>query len=402
MRCLLRGGLEAGFPKGPGKPELVLTNRRAGDSSRVPWQSVSGKGALREVNMVQRREFIAACIVAGMSGTAAWGASEGDEQRDLNWACEVVQTPPASLKRRAPVVTGVCLAHDESLLAVVGDDHLVSIYDLVSRKFRGTLQAHRDWVRAASFAPDRSTLATAGNDRMLFCWNPANWEQPLLLAQQPNAIFGLAFSPGGDSLASVGFSSTLFIYDMVNRQERRRLECPCEDMRAVAYSRDGELVAAGGRCGTVRVWEAASGKPAAEFKVHQQRIRSLQFNSRRQILSCGDDQVVALTDPFQPALSQQLPRQASKLFAVTLLDDQTCATSGSDNRIAIWDLETRKSLGSLKGHTGTVSCLSSGQQLLVSGSYDTQIRIWQRTAKVGQLTNPANQREDNSWSPRIR
>ncbi|MFO0527529.1 MAG: WD40 repeat domain-containing protein, partial [Planctomycetota bacterium] len=215
-------------------------------------------------------------------------------------------------------------------------------------------------------------------------------------------IFGLAFSPGGDSLASVGFSSTLFIYDMVNRQERRRLECPCEDMRAVAYSRDGELVAAGGRCGTVRVWEAASGKPAAEFKVHQQRIRSLQFNSRRQILSCGDDQVVALTDPFQPALSQQLPRQASKLFAVTLLDDQTCATSGSDNRIAIWDLETRKSLGSLKGHTGTVSCLSSGQQLLVSGSYDTQIRIWQRTAKVGQLTNPANQREDNSWSPRIR
>jgi WD40 repeat protein len=352
--------------------------------------------------MIKRREFIAACIACGLGGTAAWGGSRSDGLQELDWACEAIQTPSASLKRRAPVVTGVCLAPDESLVAVVGDDHLVSIYDLVSKKFRGALQAHRDWVRAASFAPDRSTLATAGNDRMLFCWNPANWEQPLLLAQQPNAIFGLAFSPNGESLATVGFSSTLFIYDMVNRQERRRLECPCEDMRAIAYSRDGELVAAGGRCGSVRVWESATGKQVAEYKVHQQRIRSLQFNSRRQILSCGDDQVVALTDPFQSALSQQLPRQAARLFAVTLLDDQICATSGSDNRIAIWNLETRELVGSLKGHTGTVSCLSSGARLLVSGSYDTQIRIWQRAAKVSQLLEPGAKGEEPGWSPRVR
>lgn len=359
--------------------------------------------------MIERRDFITACFVVGVSGATAWaGASSGeigerDNGRDLDWACEAVQTPSASLKRRAPVVTGVCLAPDESLLTVVGDDHLVGIYDLGSKKFRAALQAHRDWVRAASFAPDRSTLATAGNDRMLFCWNPANWEQPLLLAQQPTAIFGLGFSPNGESLATVGFSSTLFIYDMVNRQERRRLECPSEDMRAVAYSRDGELVAAGGRCGTIRVWESATGKVAAEYKVHQQRIRSLQFNSRRQILSCGDDQVVALTDPFQVASSQQLPRQSARLFAVALLDDRICATSGSDNRIAIWNLESREMVGSLKGHTGTVSCLCSSDRLLISGSYDTQIRIWQRAPKVGGLTVPdVNRNEDTGWSPRVR
>lgn len=358
--------------------------------------------------MIERREFITACIVLGVSGPTAWGetAAGRTESRvagpDLDWACEAVQTPSASLKRRAPVVTGVCLASDESLLAVVGDDHLVGIYDLGSKKFRAALQAHRDWVRAACFAPDRSTLATAGNDRMLFCWNPANWEQPLLLAQQPTAIFGLGYSPNGESLATVGFSSTLFIYDMVNRQEKRRLECPCEDMRAVAYSPDGELVAAGGRCGTIRVWEAATGKMAAEYKVHQQRIRSLQFNSQRRILSCGDDQVVALTDPFQVSLNQQLPRQESRLFAVTLLDDRICATSGSDNRISIWNLETRELVGSLQGHTGTVSCLSSSDRLLISGSYDTQIRIWQRAAKVGQRTSPQFNGEDNGWSPRVR
>lgn len=363
---------------------------------------LTGEVNPREGNMIERREFITACIAAGVGGKFAWGTSVRGGLGDLDWPCEAIQTPPASLKRRAPVVTGVCLAPNERLIAVVGDDHLVGIYDLGSKKFRASLQAHRDWVRTVSFSPDMSTLATAGNDRMLFCWNPANWEQPLLLAQQPTAIFSLAFSPSGESLATAGFSSTLFIYDMVNRQERRRLECPCEDMRAVAFSRNGELVAAGGRCGTIRVWDSNTGKVATEYKVHQQRIRSLQFNSQGQILSCGDDQVVALTDPFQAASSQKLPRQAARLFAVTLLDDHTCATSGSDNRIAIWNLETREITGTLKGHTGTVSCLSVGDQLLVSGSYDTQIRIWQRAAKVGQFVPPGQGSGETVDSPKVR
>lgn len=221
------------------------------------------------------------------------------------------------------------------------------------------------------------------------------------LAQHPHAIFGLAYSPAGEVLATVGFSSTLYLYDMAKRQELRRLECPCEDMRAVAFSRDGAQVAAGGRCGTIRVWELASGKVAGEYRVHRQRIRSLQYNGIGQILSCGDDQLVALTDPLQPQSSVQLPRQAAKLFAVTLLDDNLCATSGSDNRISIWSLADRELQGTLRGHTGTVSCLAAGPRLLVSGSYDTQIRIWQRTARVGRLdAEPAGQ--EPGWIEKIR
>ncbi len=353
---------------------------------------------------MNRRDFFAVCAVAGGVATSVSAASACLLSRnpgELDWACEAIQTPPASLKRRSPVVTGVCLSTDESYIAVVGDDHLVSIYDLGSRRFRDSLEAHRDWVRTACFSPDNSILATAGNDRMLFCWNPLNWEQPLLLAQQPTAIFGMAFAPGGEWLATVGFSSTLYVYDVANRQERRRLECPCEDMRAVAFSRNGQFIAAGGRCGTVRVWDVATGKVVAEYRAHRQRVRSLQYNEAGQILSCGDDQLVALTDPFQPATSLQLPQQASRLFAVTLLEERICATSGSDNRIAVWNLESRELLGTLSGHTGTVSCLATGNRLLVSGSYDTQIRIWQRAAKVGRLDSDV-EAEDAGWNPRIR
>lgn len=351
--------------------------------------------------MIKRREFISGVLGLGLMAKPglAWPAFKLRD--DLEWACQVVQTPSASLKRRAPVVTGVAIAPDESQLAIVGDDHLVGIYDLASKRFRASLEAHQDWVRSVAFSPDLTCLVTAGNDRNIYCWNPSTWEQPLQLAQHPHAIFGLAYSPRADLLATVGFSSTLYLYEMAQRQELRRLECPCEDMRAVAFSQDGGFVAAGGRCGTVRVWDLASGKIAGEYRVHRQRIRSLQYNGVGQILSCGDDQVVALTDPLQPQGSIQLPRQSAKLFAVTLLDDKMCATSGSDNQISIWNLASRELIGTLKGHTGTVSCLAASPRLLVSGSYDTQIRIWQRTAKVGLLNaEPAG--DEPAWNEKIR
>jgi hypothetical protein len=389
-----------------GKRKASVQSDRRGKLSGAESQpsELSKRIQIGDEAMINRRNFIAACVAAGGMTASTLAASTGKlPQRigELDWACEAVQTPPASLKRRSPVVTGVCLSADESYIAVVGDDHLVSIYDLGSRRFRDSLSAHRDWVRAACFSPDNAVLATAGNDRMIFCWNPLNWEQPLLLAQQPTAIFGMAFAPGGEWLATVGFSSTLYVYDIANRQERRRLECPCEDMRAIAFSRDGKFLAAGGRCGTVRVWEVMTGKVVSEFRAHRQRVRSLQYNEAGQILSCGEDQLVALTDPFHQGTSLQLPQQASRLFAVTLLEERICATSGSDNRIAIWNLESRELLGTLSGHTGTVSCLTTGDRLLVSGSYDTQIRIWQRAAKVGQLDSGAGA-EETGWSPRIR
>jgi WD40 repeat protein len=52
------------------------------------------------------------------------------------------------------------------------------------------------------------------------------------------------------------------------------------------------------------------------------------------------------------------------------------ATGGSDNRIHVWNLSTLQEIGTLNGHTGTVSCLDYSKSRLVSGSYDTHVRLW--------------------------
>jgi WD40 repeat protein len=64
------------------------------------------------------------------------------------------------------------------------------------------------------------------------------------------------------------------------------------------------------------------------------------------------------------------------------------ATGGSDNLIHIWDLETRQPISRLIGHTGTVAtlaCDGSGT-VLVSGGYDTTLRIWHVGGKGAAAT----------------
>jgi WD40 repeat protein len=60
------------------------------------------------------------------------------------------------------------------------------------------------------------------------------------------------------------------------------------------------------------------------------------------------------------------------------LNDTTLATGGSDNRVSIWDLNSRQVMRRLEGHTGTVAALACDAtgETLVSASYDTTLRIW--------------------------
>ncbi len=55
---------------------------------------------------------------------------------------------------------------------------------------------------------------------------------------------------------------------------------------------------------------------------------------------------------------------------------QVLATAGSDNTIHLWNLSTRQQLGKLTGHTGSVAALAYQNGTLVSGGFDTQLRVW--------------------------
>lgn len=359
--------------------------------------------------MIQRRQFLgsAATLFGAASLTKIASASDSSTNRaGLNWRCNVIQTVPQNKARRCPVVTGVSLQNNGNLLAIVGDDHYVSLYDTTQRQFVEHLDGHTDWVRTAKFSPDGTKLATAGNDRELLIWRADRWKAPVVTKRHPEAIIDCAYSNNGQKLATVGFEQTLRLYGTENGRLLQKFSCACPDNHAVAFSKDDAYLAAGGRCGTIRVWDMSNNRSVAQFKAHKKRIRSIEFTSDGKVVSAGDDQVVRVTDPLRPNTSKSFPRHAAKLYSTAILDGNLLAIGGSDNLIHVWNLNDFQEVGPLKGHTGTVSCLDYSTGKLVSGSYDTRVRLWHTEKHIStpiqretKLIGGANR---NGWNRRIK
>ena len=332
--------------------------------------------------MNQRRQFLgslaAICVASGTGSlfAASQARQELINDRKLQWHSQVIETVPHNRALRHPVVTAVSIQPGGNLLAIVGDDHFVCLYDMTQNRFTYHTHTHTDWVRAAKFSPSGQELVSAGNDRTLQVWSVGSWKQPTTVKRHPEAIIEIAFSNDGSKLATVGFEKTLRVYNMGSKVQQQELECPSADNHAVAFSSDDTLLAAGGRCGNIRVWDTKSWKQVSQFKAHRKRIRSIDFTTDGQVVSASDDQTVRLTDPINTRNTTQLPRISSKLYSTVLMNNGMLATGGSDNQIHIWDTKGLNKIGSLHGHTGTVSNLDYANGKLVSGSYDTTVRLW--------------------------
>ncbi|MDB4373008.1 hypothetical protein N9Z53_04440 [Mariniblastus sp.] len=352
--------------------------------------------------MIPRRQFIGslAAIAAGTVAPAREREREREsgEKRSLDWEYEIIEPLPSLGSSRRPVVTGVSLQAKGNLLAIVGDDHVVSIYDTDKRGFFDEpLKSHSDWIRAVKFSPDGKLLATAGNDHKLCIWNSDRLTEPLFSILNPKAIIDLTFSPDGKQVATVGFEDKLRIFDSASGKLVVEFDCSSKDNHSVAYSLDGESISVGGRDGVIRSWNLGDGRLIFDQKIHRQRVRSLEFMQDGRLLSVSDDQMINITDLNEPSRSTDFERGFSKLFAAAVLGPNLFATGGSDNKVDIWSHNPKPAhLGSLIQHTGTVSCLDYQNSKLVSGSFDTFVILW----KTKQQGNGPLQRQTqkNGWN----
>jgi eukaryotic-like serine/threonine-protein kinase len=130
-------------------------------------------------------------------------------------------------------------------------------------------------------------------------------------------------------------------------------------------------------------------KTFAESSQNSQAIDAAILSpNQRTLLSAGEDR-----DPFDPQLfpvkswdlnTGEVPDTLNEghtapIRALSLSADGNLLVSGSaDNSIKIWDLATGKLRQTLKGHRAPVTAvaLSADGKMLVSGSEDTTLKIW--------------------------
>lgn len=287
-----------------------------------------------------------------------------------------------------PVVTAVSLSADGKRLVAGGDDHRLRVWDAETGEPIRTLEGHADWVRAARFAADADRLVSVAADHTVCLWSLAGEDNMLSRRLAGGALQAVAWRPDGLAIATAGFGDNLREYDLADGQaDPIERACSCQDTRALAYSPDGRWLAAAGRDGVVRVWDRVASGPPRDLPSDGRRVRALVFSPGGETLAAGGDGPTLRLWRFDPATNafggetgapEELPIRPGKVHALAFLDDNLLSVGGAMNDIRVWDTDTRSARAVLKGHTGTVAALaaSADGRRLVSGSFDTTVRVW--------------------------
>jgi len=123
---------------------------------------------------------------------------------------------------------------------------------------------------------------------------------------------------------------------------------------SVSCSPDGRIIACGQENGVVKLWDVETCRPLHEFHDTIRAVRSISFTPDSQTMCVGsDDGRITLYSPFHGNRIAAIQAHVKWVLSTSCSQD-LLLTGSADRTVKIWDISTRKCLETITDYSDSV------------------------------------------------
>jgi WD40 repeat protein len=287
--------------------------------------------------------------------------------------------PLSMLKANARGVTSLAWSSDGKMLASVGIDEQILIWQVAGEKLVHTLRGHEDYVSGVAWSPDGQMLASSSADGTIRLWRTTTMQMEALLQGHTSRVTSVAWSPDGQMLASGSFDATVRLWRRADYGLSRVLESPGAQVYCVAWSPDGKRLAQGSGYDTLNIWRVLNGEPLHTLHGEIGFVKSVAWSPDGKLLASVGGNRVQLWLVADNMLIHSLRGHSYGIDSVSWNPDgQVFASAGTDSTVRVWHMSDGKELFTLQEHIDHVTCVawSPDGNTIASGSADGVVHLW--------------------------
>jgi WD40 repeat protein len=245
------------------------------------------------------------------------------------------------------------------------------------------LPADSRTARTAAYSSDGGRVVAGGDDGIVRVWDVATRREVARLAAGHGPVLAARYAPGDQRIA-LGFEDgTLAVAEGSLDMPRTALQARKAAVQSVAYSGDGERIAAAFADGTVRVLAADGSGSELTLTGHRGPVLGVDINADgSRVVSAGEDGSVRLWNGIDGGLERILHTGATPEADVQFSPDGSRILGvGSDHEVRLWNAKSGAQETQLHGGARELSAAAfspDGRRFAVGGD-DGVVRVWSAT-----------------------